>query len=302
MDERDFLTQALRSPHDPAPLIVAADWLDEQGDPQAARLADYVRRCVALAGRPVADEARRSESEALRILGTSAGLSADPVQGVFQHAVDASARGRQSGDRYRVVGRGIERRGGRGDWKPHEGEVSREVARQLLGHLAEAWSRPGPRETTAGYGGRTGNDRRLRGLLEQANRHAYQMHAASRDGFHAPVRDLRTSRAKWFQGWLDDAEDVVRLVEVVAEGGHQAPGEDARSLAYFGSSLDRLASGDSAGLQDEALVARARALWARYEAAMRRMGAPRVLPANAGEAWRARQGDAVTAWCRTIPS
>jgi uncharacterized protein (TIGR02996 family) len=273
LDERDFLRAALESPHDPNQLLVAADWLDDNGQPL---VAEYVRLCVSLS--TMGPGQQRADALA-RLRSMSGQVFAREVEDRFDllpRAVDVP-RGRRTGDEYRLVGREIQRRaGGRRPWEPHEGDPPREVARQLLAQLARQWSRPdSERLIPAFYGDRTGRERMVRGQLQLANEHAYQLHAQARNGFHAPVRELRMSRLDWFGPWVEDAEQVVGLAERVAAAGHRAPGEDARSLAYLGENLHRLAGGQQAGLDDEGLMARAAGLFARLVGALDRMGAMR---------------------------
>jgi uncharacterized protein (TIGR02996 family) len=56
MDEDAFLRAILASPHDDAPRLIYADWLEERGDPRG----EYIRLLCALDGLP-GDDARAVE-------------------------------------------------------------------------------------------------------------------------------------------------------------------------------------------------------------------------------------------------
>jgi hypothetical protein len=155
----------------------------------------------------------------------------------------------------------------------------------LLGHLARRWARPEHERLSDTYGDHRGRDRMLRGQLELANQHAYQLNAQARSGIFEPVRELRMSRAANFAGWLADAADLVRLVEWIAASGHQARGEDARSLAYLNQRLLDLSEGSPHAVLVNEQARQAGELHQRLTEAMRRMGAPRLLPAPANTPW-----------------
>jgi uncharacterized protein (TIGR02996 family) len=282
VDERDFLAQALANPLDRAPLLVAADWLEENGQTE---LAEYIRTSVGLAegqpGNQRANTLARLSYLARRALD---GYPDDRTD-LFPVSADEPRGRRKHGDLYRVVGQQVERRGGRGGWVPHEGEVPLGVARKLLGHLARSWARPHHERHSDTCGDRRGRDRMLRGQLDVANQHAYQLSVQARSGIFEPVRELRVSRAAFFAGWLRDAADLVRLVEWIAASGHQAPGEDARSLAYLNQRLLDLSENRPHVVLDGEQARQAGQLHQRPTEAMRRMGAPRVLPAPANTPW-----------------
>lgn len=281
--EGAFLASALEDPYDPTALLVAADWLDEQGHYD---LAEYIRTNIGLAtGQP--GPGRAAVLKRLNVIVQNAlGHIPHPrFEDLFPTTVGNPPGKRKRGDEYRIVGGAVQSRRGRKPWAPHEGELPPEVARKLMGELSRMHGMPRHERQTEFYGDRTGRERAIRGQLEIANDRAYTLHVDARDGFHAPIRELRMSRVQFFQGWLDAADELVNFVEQIGRAGGKAPGEDARSLAYFGYMLQRLAGGNEAGLNDDALVARSQATWQRYEAAMRAMEAPRVVPAGAGEAW-----------------
>jgi len=58
-DETAFLRAILAAPGDPLPRLVYADWLEEQGDADSARRAEYLRAECRLDGLPADDPARR---------------------------------------------------------------------------------------------------------------------------------------------------------------------------------------------------------------------------------------------------
>lgn len=70
---RGFLQAILEAPADPAPRLVYADWLEEQGDATSLAQAEYLRVECALDAPPAKDPARRKFSARLRHLQAAVG-------------------------------------------------------------------------------------------------------------------------------------------------------------------------------------------------------------------------------------
>src|SRR5262249_27945819 len=162
---RDFLRAVRNNPFEPGELLVAADWLDENGH---TLTAEFIRACIQLSTMGSGQERANSLARLAQIGEHVIGRQVDDRDDLLPRALAAPAGGRRTGDEFRLVGQQIQRRAGpKGPWTVDEGDPPQVVARQFLALLARDWMRPAnERLSPTFYGDRTGRERMIRGQLQ----------------------------------------------------------------------------------------------------------------------------------------
>jgi uncharacterized protein (TIGR02996 family) len=125
LDERHFLRAVLAAPDDDADLLVAADWLQDRSEPAA----ELIRLCRRLAEEGSGRGRGEMASRVRLLIGQVLERDVDDRLDLLPVAVALPRGRRKTGDEYRLVGRAVQTRPGRGRWIPCEGDPPPEVAR-----------------------------------------------------------------------------------------------------------------------------------------------------------------------------